>query len=167
MEIDRKIIFGIVTDETRSRDDDDRRGFYSFMGFSDKIEKYISEDIREKIRKYIEDGKEGRFVIGNIILFVLPESFAKLHTTQYPYIVMKGDEKDFKEVIHIDEWWYTPFKTILQEAPISYYTKNMKEWQPGGAYGGSEYGYLVKFKTSNESEWFYGLKTENRTFDED
>ena len=60
--------------------------------------------------KVIKQNENGRFVIDNFIAYVLPNNITNLHTCHYPLVIFKDNE-----IIDIDEWWYSPFKKVLNE----------------------------------------------------
>ena len=144
----------------------------SFIGSSSQLKKglkkygYESKDftgLYEKINEVLKEGKEGKFIIDDAIIFVLPESFTRLHTQQNPLIILKG----MTDVIDIDEWWYSPFREMISNAQVFNYTKNNKDWnnteyREDNLQGGS----IVRFKmNTDDSEWLYAINCKNITFD--
>ena len=146
----------------------------SFVGLSSYLKEglikfgYASNEFNtlcDDVKKLVDEGKEGKFIVNDCIVFILPESFTRLHTQQYPLIILK----DMDQVIDIDEWWYTPFKNLMFNTPKYEHTTDNKTWERGRSLEGAlEDGYIIRFKTNDEdSDWLYGIKTRNVTFNLD
>lgn len=120
------------------------------------------DTLSDKIETIIKEGNEGKFILDNAIVFIIPASFTRLHTQQCSLVVLK----EMENIIDIDEWWYTPFKRLINTSSFCEYTMDNKDWVR------TEYGeekvaesYLIRFKPNeHDSEWLYAIKSRNITF---
>lgn len=151
------------------KDDYDR--IESYIGLSSYIERSRGiglkrKDVTNKIKELVkEDVEEGLHKIDDAFIFVLPLEFTRLHTQQHPLVVLKG----MNEIVDIDEYWYTPFKKIIFNASKYEFTADNENWRHDECVEWAlDSGYLVRFKINpDDSEWLYGIRTNNITFDMD
>ncbi len=145
------------------------RYYEHVSGESSLIEKALKncgygEDWIKAINEAIEKGKDGRYVIGDFTIFILPSSMAQMHTCQNPLIVMKDDE-----VIDVDEFWYSSFKKMFQESfkcrTLSKFD-DLNSIDPSTSWGYVEYDYVMKctIDDSNSDAPLLAVRTQNITY---
>lgn len=162
----KKIVF-LFKPLIQERDGDDYSRFMSFVGLSSHLEKGLKRygydsTWWDALQTILKEKKDGKYTVDGATVYIIPESFTRLHTQQYPLVILDELEK----IIDIDEWWYTPFKSLIFQSPIQEYTKNHISWRRTDCVEGAlENGYLIRYKPNSEdTKWLYGLKTQNITF---
>lgn len=122
-------------------------------------------NIRERESNIIDEvlakNAFGRFEVSDHIVFVAPSDICNLHTSQYPLVIIKGEK-----IIDVDEWWYTPFKNILNEKYTTKYTFDLEQYREAEyASHALENGAYVKCTNKADSnDVLNAIKTTNIGF---
>lgn len=143
------------------------RQYSHFIGESKFMHKALTENFSNKqeiidaFNSAIKENKDGKFEIGNTIIYIVSAEKFPLYAHQYPLVVMKNDE-----FVDVDEYWYTPFKKILADGYNGRYTLDFATYtREANVYDILESGHMGKFtNTFSDDDVLYAVKTQNITF---
>lgn len=154
------VIFAIVKNEEGSAFNQ------GYIGYSDTFLDALKdwskqEDLHSFVKEILDEGKEGIFKKGDMKGFILSDDFSNIHTMNNTLVIF-NDEM----MIDIDDWYYSPFKHALENAPLlERYSVNSKEWiQVDCFIGYVENGNFMRIKTDLEkNDYLYAFTAINIT----
>lgn len=137
------------------------RNFLKRIPKDDAQRKFFIDEVADMELPY------GRNEVDGNIVYVINSKHFKLSNIQYPLVIIKDND-----VIDIDEWWYSPFKSILQNEYMAecVYNLNGGTFDAGtsDAYYLLEDGFYVKCTNKQDSDdVLYAFRATNCTFGQD